>query len=158
MTRLDKDTEVDVETYRFTDAKFSSRHTEGRVTASTKYTTQRETLIAPKGSYVVDMNQPSARIMPWMVEPSAPESLVYWGFFNSVIQAPSEFWIRPDYMEVKAPEMMEKSPELKARFEKRMREDSEFASDPDAIYQFFYEIVKKQSEQNNELHPIWRVL
>ncbi len=103
------------------------------------------------------MNQPNARLAVWMLEPSAPGSLVYWGFFNQVVQPGGEFWIRPQYMEVKGREMLKKDPVLKAEFEERMK-DPAFAKTPDAILDFFYQKMKKSAEQNNELHPAWRVM
>ena len=157
-TRLAEPKEVEVETYRYTKAFFSPRQSEGRVpVVKTEYTTQKELLQAPAGSIVIDMNQPNGRLAAWMFEPSAPGSLVYWGFFNQVVQAPNEFWIRLSYMEEKGRELLAKDPVLKAEFEEK-KKDAKFAKDPQAILNFFYEKVKKSAHQNNELHPAWRVM
>ena len=150
--------EVEVETYRYKGGKFSSRQSEGRIPVTAEYTTQVEKLEYPAGSIYIDMNQPASRVAMWLLEPSAPGSLTYWGFFNVCVQAGNEFWIRPQYMEVKGREMLAADPALKARFEQKLREDASFASNPQAILDFFYQIVKKRSHQNNELHPAWRVL
>lgn len=158
-TVLDDSKEVEVETYRYTGATFSKWQSEGRVpVTSTKFTTQTEKLVYPKGSYYIDMNQPNAKLALFMLEPEAPGSLVYWGFFNVHVQASNEFWVRPSYMEVKGREMLAKDPELKARFEAKKKNDKAFANDPAAILNFFYEIVKKQSQQDNDVHPAWRVM
>lgn len=158
LTRIPEDREIEVETYRYTGATFSPRQSEGRITASPRYTTQTETLMAHKGDYVLDMNQPSARVAAWLLEPMAPGSLAYWGFFNDILQAPNEFWIRLSYMEEKGREMMEKDPALKAEFEAKKASDPAFAKDSDAILNFFYSRVKAQAEQNNEIHPAWRLM
>ena len=37
-------------------------------------------------------------------------------------------------------------------------EETGFVKNPQAILDFFYQIVCKRSHQNNELHPAWRVM
>lgn len=157
-SRLAGGERIKVETYRYTDATFDTRQSEGRVPVHTTFTTQTEELICPQGALLIDMNQPSARVAAWLLEPSAPGSLTYWGFFNQVIQAPGEFWINLSYMEVKGRELLQKNPDIKNAFEARKAADPAFASDPKAILGFFYELVKKTSEQNNEIHPAWRLM
>ena len=157
-TRITEPKQVEVETYRYTKAVFSTRQSEGRIPVlKTEYTTQHETLVAPEGSVLIDMNQPNGRLAGWLLEPSAPGSLVYWGFFNQVVQPTHEFWIRLPYMEEKGRELLAKDPALKAEFEER-KKDPKFANDPQAILNFFYQKVKKSAHQNNELHPAWRVM
>lgn len=150
--------EVEVETYRYTDGVFSTRQSEGRVpVVSTKYTTQTEKLKCPKGSIVVSMDQPNAKLALYLFEPDAPGSLVYWGFFNSHIQPGNEFWVNQAYMEVKGREMLRNDPAIKADFEQKMK-DPDFSGSPDRILNYFLEICRKQSHQDNELHPIWRLM
>ena len=147
-----------VETYRYKGGKFSSRQSEGRIPVQTEFTTQTEILEYPAGSIYIDMNQPASKVAMWLLEPAAPGSLTYWGFFNVCVQAGNEFWIRPQYMEEKGREMLAKDPLLKAAFEQKLREDAEFASNPQAILMYFYDIVRKRAHQNNELHPAWRIM
>ena len=157
-TRLTEPKEVEVETYRYTKATFSPRQSEGRIPVlKTEYTTQKETLEYPAGSVLIDMNQPNGRLAAWMLEPSAPGSLVYWGFFNQVVQSTNEFWIRLPYMEEKGRELLAKDSALKAEFEEK-KKDPKFANDPQAILNFFYQKVKKAAHQNNEVHPAWRIM
>lgn len=157
-TRLTEPKKIEVETYRYNGATFSTRQSEGRIpVVKTDYTTQTETLEYPAGSIFIDMNQPSGRIAAWLLEPSAPGSLVYWGFFNQVLQPTNEFWIRLGYMEEKGRELLAKDPALKAEFDERMK-DPAFAGDSNAILNFFYERVRKAAHQNNEVHPAWRVM
>lgn len=157
-TRLTEPKKIEVETYRYNGATFSPRQSEGRIpVVKTDYTTQTETLEYPAGSILIDMNHPSARIAAWLLEPSAPGSLVYWGFFNQVLQPTNEFWIRLGYMEEKGRELLAKDPALKAEFDEKMK-DPAFAGDSNAILNFFYERVRKAAHQNNEVHPAWRVM
>ena len=157
-TRLTEPKKIEVETYRYNGATFSTRQSEGRIpVVKTDYTTQTETLEYPAGSILIDLNQPSGRIAAWLLEPSAPGSLVYWGFFNQVLQPTNEFWIRLGYMEEKGRELLAKDSALKAEFDERMK-DPAFAGDSNAILNFFYERVRKAAHQNNEVHPAWRVM
>lgn len=157
-TRLEEPRQMTVQTYRYTDASFSKQQSEGRIPVKATFTTQTEVLSAPSGALFIDMNQPSARVAAWLLEPSAPGSLTYWGFFNQVVQAPGEFWIGLPYMEVKGRELLRKDPELRKEFEAKRSSDPSFASDPEAILRFFYAKVKKSSEQNMNIHPAWRVM
>ena len=157
-TRLTEPKKIEVETYRYNGATFSTRQSEGRIpVVKTDYTTQTETLEYPAGSILIDMNPPSGRIAAWLLEPSAPGSLVYWGFFNQVLQPTNEFWIRLGYMEEKGRELLAMDAALKAEFDERMK-DPAFAGDSNAILNFFYERVRKAAHQNNEVHPAWRVM
>ena len=157
-TRLQEPKTLEVETYRYTKAVFSPRQSEGRIpVVKTEYTTQTEMVEYPAGSVLIDMNQPSSRVAAWMLEPSAPGSLVYWGFFNQVVQSTNEFWIRLPYMEEKGRELLAKDPALKAEFEEK-KKDLAFAKNPQAVLNFFYEKVKKAAHQDNEMHPAGRIM
>lgn len=150
--------EMEVETYRYTGGTFSTRQSEGRVPlASTTYSTQTEKQIAPKGSIIVPMDQANAKLAIYLFEPDAPGSLTYWGFFNLHVQAGNEFWVNQAYMEFKGREMLENEPAVRAEFEQKMK-DPDFASSPDAILNYFLEICRKRSHQDNELHPVWRLM
>lgn len=155
--RLEESQPVKAETYRYKKATFAKRQSEGRVPVSTEYTTQTEVLTCPQGALLIDMNQPAARMAAWLLEPEAPGSLTYWGFFNSVVQAPGEFWISLPYMEVKGRELLEKEPAIRAEFEARKKNDLAFAKDPQAILEFFMDKVRARAENDDNLHPAWRI-
>lgn len=36
--------------------------------------------------------------------------------------------------------------------------DPGFASDPDRILGYFYEICRRRAHQDNDLYPLWRLL
>ena len=157
-TVAEEASEVEVETYRFTGGTFSTMQSEGRVPlVSTTYTTQTETLVYPEGSIVLDMAQPNAKLALYLFEPDAPGSLVYWGFFNVHVQPGNEFWVNQAYMEVKGREMLQNDPAIREEFEKKMK-DPGFASDPDRILGYFYEICRRRAHQDNDLYPVWRLL
>ena len=155
--KITKAQPVETETYRYTQATYAKQQSEGRIPVETEYTTQTETLNCPEGALLIDMNQPAARVAAWLLEPSAPGSLTYWGFLNSVVQSPGEFWISLPYMEVKGREMLAHDPQLKKEFEAKKANDPAFANDPNAILNFFYAKVRKRAEGNANIHPAWRI-
>lgn len=155
---LEEAKELEVETYRYTGAKYATYQSEGRIPVlEAPHTTQTEKILCPKGSIIVDMNQPSAKLAAFMFEPDAPGSLIYWGFFNVHLQPGSEFFVRQNYMEVKGREMIENEPDIRKQYEEKMK-DPEFANNPSAILDFFYQICLKRANQNADVHPILRLM
>lgn len=158
-TRLEKAMPMNVETYRFTPAsQWSKTPYEGRFTLKPDFTVQTETVTYPANSAVVDMNQPLAKIAAFLLEPNAPTSLVYWGFFDNYIRPASEFFISLRYMEVKGREMLEKDPQLKAEFEKEKQTNPEFKTNPNAVLQFFMNKLRKNVDPDANLYPVGRLL
>ena len=156
--RLSHDSEYDVETYRFANPKWSQFPYEGRVTLTADYTTQKEKVTYRKGDIIVTTSQPKVKILAHMLEPKSPTSLVYWGFYNLWARPSTEFWIRLNYMEVKGREMLEKDEALRAEFESKKANDPEFASNPNAILQFFMSKVRENVEPNANRYPVGRLM
>ena len=153
---LPQEQSLEVETYRFTQAEWSRVPNEGRITATTQYTTQTEKLNIPKGSIVVPTNQPRAKLIAHLFEPNGPTSLVYWGFFTGFLRPSTEFWVNLNYMEVKGREMLDKDPALRREFEAKKAANASFASDPQAILQFFMDKIRVHVEPNANLYPVVR--
>ena len=77
-----------------------------------------------------------------ILEPTAGDSMAAWGEFNNAFE-------RKEYMEgyvaeEEARKMLAKDPALKAEFEKKLKDDAEFAGNPGARLDFFY-----------RRHPAW---
>ena len=156
-SRLEKDEIFDVVSYHFTDSEWSRFPYEGRSTVQTKYNEVKERLDFHRGDVYVSMAQPKAKIIAHLLEPKSPTSLVYWGFYNNFVRAPSEFYIRLNYMEFKGREMMEKDPALKAEFEKKLKEDKAFAADPNARLNFFMTLVREQVGLGVNRYPVAKI-
>ena len=156
-TRLEEGAAILVETYRFTKVQFAQRQYEGRITVTPEYTTQPERVFYPAGSVVVSMNQLRARLVAQLLEPKAPSSLVYWGYFNPWCQPASEFYINLGYMEVKGREMLAQDPQLRKTFEDKKATDPIFAANPQAILQFFMTELRKNVEPEINLYPVGRI-
>jgi len=148
--RIERTTEpwsAAVDTYRCTDLKWNAQSFEGHhVMFSPQFaarsfsghcTPVRETLSFPAGSVVVAMDQRAAKVAMEWLEPEAPDSAVAWGYFDAVFEQ-KEF--AEDYVTEKlARDMMAKDPKLSEEFEQRLAADKQFASDPKARLDFFYQ-------------------
>jgi hypothetical protein len=156
--RLEEGQTMLVETYRFTKVQFAQRQYEGRITVTPDFLTQTERVFYPAGSVIVSMNQLRARLVAHLLEPKAPGSLVYWGFFNPWCQPASEFYINLGYMEVKGREMMDNDPLLRKLFEEKKAGDPDFADNPQAILQFFMTELRKNVEPEINLYPVGRIV
>jgi len=157
-SRIEKGAAMLVETCRFTKAQFSQRQYEGHITVTPEYTTQTERVFFPAGSILVSMNQIRARLIAHLLEPNAPSSLVFWGYFNTYCQPASEFYINTGYMEVKGREMLAQDPVLRKNFEDRKNGDPAFANDSQAILQFFMTELRKNVEPDINLYPVGKII
>ncbi len=151
MDFLDKETVLEVESYRFENVNLSGTSSEGRQMARCKSVPITEIRNFPAGSTVICMNQACARLIAHALEPNAPSSFVAWVFFNSIFQRTKYF---ENYAkEALARQMLENDPALKKPFEEENASDSAFASNPRAIQNWFYE----QSPYVDQKHNIYQV-
>ena len=123
-------------------AQFSPASVEGhqRVTLKGAWS-PRMAEIAPGGLYV-PIAQAKSRLLVHLLEPTAGDSMAAWGDFNNAFE-------RKEYMEGYVAEeqarlMLAKDPALKAEFERKLRDEPEFAKSPGARLDFFY-----------RRHPAW---
>lgn len=151
------DTIYNAQTYRFINPEWSKFPYEGRITLKSDFSEQTESVKCNAGDIIVYTNQPKVKIVAHMLEPKSPTSLVYWGFYNCYARPTTEFWIRLNYMEVKGRELLAKDPELRKEFELKKQQDKQFASNPDAILQFFMTKVRANIEQDANRYPVIKI-
>jgi hypothetical protein len=140
--RLDKPLQVRAQVFHADKVEFAPASVEGHQRADIEGAWRAEQVELPPGALFVPIAQPLARLLVHILEPQAPDSMAAWGAFNNAFE-------RKEYMEAYvaedvAREMLAKDPALKARFERRLREDAAFAASPRARLDFFY-----------RLHPAW---
>nr|WP_202842741.1 M14 family metallopeptidase [Luteimonas saliphila] len=145
--------EADVETFRATGKQLAAGSVEGhqRLAVEGRWATERRDV--PAGSLFVPIAQPKARLAMALLEPQAPDSLLQWGLFNNAFE-------RKEYMEAYvaeavAREMLAADPALKAEFERRLREDADFAGDASARLEFFHRRHPSWDERL-DLYPVLR--
>lgn len=145
---------LEMETFRSAKVEFGSSPKEGRMTASVEGKWAPEAISISKGSLFIPIEQSASRILLQIIEPTAPDSLVYWGFFNSVFE--SKEYMENYMLEVIAREMLANSPDVKAEFEQMIEDDPAFAEDPAARLDFFYK-KHPSYDQRLGLYPVVRI-
>jgi Zinc carboxypeptidase len=152
--RLAAPAQLDVESYRFVDVRFSPAPFEGRQTARFRSEPVRESRIYPAGSYVVPLAQAAGRVALHLFEPDGPDSLVAWGFFHPIFEQ-KEY--AEDYvLEKLAREMLARDEKLKREFEERLASDAKFAASPSERLRFFHQRSPYWDARLN-LYPVGRV-
>jgi hypothetical protein len=142
-----------VDTWRADSAQTAPRSVEGRQRLEAKGRWARDTQDVSAGALFVPIAQPRARLAMALLEPQAPDSLLQWGVFNNAFEQ-KEYM--EDYVaEDVAREMLAKDPAVQAEFDRRLRDDPEFAKSPQARLDFFYRRHTAYDERLM-LYPILR--
>ena len=131
-----------VQAFDADSVKFSPAPSEGHQRATVAGTWKPASASLGPGALFVPIAQPKARLLMAILEPQAPDSMAAWGLFNNSFE-------RKEYMEGYVAEeqarlMLARDPALKAEFEKKLKDDAEFAKNPRARLDFFY-----------RRHPAW---
>ena len=140
--------------FRADTVEFDKASVEGhqRVEIHGKWEDQQASLQA--GALFVPVAQPLSRLVVHILEPQAPDSMAAWGEFNNAFE-------RKEYMEAyvaeeEARKMMAADPALKAEFEAKLKQDPEFAANPYARLNFFYQ-RHDAFDRGYNVYPILRV-
>ncbi|MDT8323518.1 MAG: M14 family metallopeptidase [Bacteroidota bacterium] len=153
--RLTAEVTLVVESTVFSEPEWRDTPYEGRFTVTAQQRSRVDTMTFPEGTYVVNMAQASARAALHLLEAQAPDSFVYWGFFNAVFERKEYF---EDYvMEAMAPDMLKADPVLRVEFEQRLETDSAFAASPRDRLMFFYE-RSPYWDSHKDVYPVRRLL
>lgn len=155
-TYLQNITEYNIITYKFSNIKLSANSYEGRQKVQTfdmeEFSEKRS---FPKGSILVPMKQRRARLIMHMFEPKSRDALLGWGFFNSIFE--QKEYAESYVMEKKAREMIAADKKLENEFNTKMSQEPDFASDPQAILNWFY----NKSEYRDSLlnsYPVCKII
>jgi len=131
---------VAVEMYRLVEPKPAKEPFEGRFALKTGVKPESHSETFSAGSVRVPTDQPLGDLAIMLLEPACADSLLAWGFFSEILQ-------RTEYMEgyVVAPmaeKMLAEDPKLKEEFEAKLTRDPNFATNPTARLQWFYQRSK----------------
>ncbi len=154
-TRLAKPLTTEVESYKLTEPKWATSSFENRITLTAKQATVKETRTFIAGSALVPLDQEAANVAIHLLEPTGPDSLFFWGYFNSIFEQKEG---GSGYvLEKLAREMLAKDPKLQEEFDKRLL-DPAFARSPQARLRFFYERSPYYLNQRIGVYPVGRIL
>ena len=155
LEKLDKPIELNVEHYKFSDAKWQQNPYEGHhpVRYTTTTFTAKETY--PAGTIVARMNQRAARVLINALEPTAPDAFVAWGFFDAIFE--QKEYGEGYVLEKMASDMIAKDSALKQEFENKLQADTAFAHAPYQRLNFFYQHSPYWDKSLN-VYPISRLM
>lgn len=154
MTLLDEEKEIEVESYCFRDVRLSGRSIEGHQTATFTVDPIKEIRRYAKGSAIIPVGQARARLIIHALEPMAPGSFAYWGFFNSIFERVEYF--ESYAMERIARDMIAEDPMLMEELKMAMNENPSMADNPNLILSWFYERTPYYDQRHN-IYPIGRI-
>ncbi|NOT89471.1 MAG: M14 family metallopeptidase [Lysobacter sp.] len=146
-------TKAEVGIFRDETPTFAAASSESHQRLTVEGEWKAETHDIGTGALFVPIAQPKARLAMSLLEPLAPDSLLAWGLFNNAFEQ-KEYM--EDYVaEDVAREMLARDPAVRERFERRIKEDPEFAADPQARLEFFYRLHTAWDERFG-LYPVMR--
>jgi hypothetical protein len=117
--------------------------------------TERQLRAFGPGDLWVPLDQRSALVAAHLLEAQAPDGLMFWNAFDTVLQF-KEYG--EDYVvEPIAREMLARDPALAKEFERRLASDSAFAASPFQRSDFFYR-RSPWADPDQNLHPVARAL
>jgi hypothetical protein len=114
-----------------------------------------EEILFPVGSVVVPTSQRAARVIAHLLEPRSEDSLLRWGFFNTIFE--QKEWGESYVLEGLARELLAQDPALRAEFEQKKAADKAFTADFEAILNWFYNHSPYRDPQRN-VYPIGKVM
>jgi Zinc carboxypeptidase len=146
-------TDEALETFRATRVTYSKTTFEGHATLTFEGKWQPERRTVPVGSLFVPIAQPNARVLVALLEPQAPDSLAAWGFFATAFE--QKEYMEPYVAEEVGRELLAKDPKVAEEFDRKLAQDADFAANPQARLDFFYQRSPSWDERLN-LYPVYR--
>lgn len=141
--------------YRFGDDNYKVEPFEGHIQVRGTTVPETRKQLFPAGSVYISTDQPLGELAMLLLEPASKDSYFSWGFFLSIFQRTE--YIEAYVMEPTMKKMLEESPGLAAAFEQKKAQDTLFANDPNAIYNWFYSKTKYYDDRYL-LYPVGREL
>lgn len=136
MEILGTETSSLVTQYRFSQYRFSPQPVEGHFTVSGEMTSEERKVTFPAGSVRIKTDQPLGDLAVHLLDPSSPDSFLQWGFFPGIFSRTE--YIEEYVMMPLAEKMLRESESLQKEFEQKRKDDPDFATSKDKIYQWFY--------------------
>jgi hypothetical protein len=150
---VQKSCNKNLDVFRAQKVKFSTRPSEGHQTARLDGQWSQENQPVLAGSLFVPISQPKSRLVMALLEPQAVDSYAHWGFFNAHFE--QKEYLEDYVTEQIAEDIMKADPQVAAEFQRRLKDDPEFAKDSAARLDFFYRRHASWDARMN-LYPIMR--
>ncbi len=150
---LASDLTAEISGYKFSNPKWRNVSYEGHITLSVNSIENNVVRTFPAGTAVIDMNQRTAKIIAYLLEPKSNDSFLYWGFMNIIFE--QKEYAETYVMEKMAREMIASNPELKAEFLKEKAENPAM-KDHWTQTNWFYQRTPYYDAKHN-IYPIGRI-
>jgi hypothetical protein len=145
---------VEVEAYRVQDVRLAETAYEGHVRVEESSSRiERRTMLFPAGSVRVATDQPLGDLAILLLEPDSQDSFYRWGFFLEIFSRTE--YVERYVLEPLAQQMLDQDPQLRRKFEARLKSDEEFRGDAEARLRWFYERTPYY-DQRYLLYPVAR--
>jgi len=155
MQPLEKDTEIEVESYKITSYETSKSPYEGHYGHyNTIISKSTEKITFKKGDFQIKTQQKGVKFLLETLEPEAVDSYFNWNFFDAILQQKEYF--SAYVFEDLATEILAKNTKLKEEFETKKQQDKEFSENGAAQLDWVY----KHSIYYEKAHlqyPIYRI-
>ncbi len=145
---------IEAEVFRATKAELSKKSFEGHTSLSLKGTWKTEKVVLPKGTLFVPVDQTASWLIGHLLEPTGPDSLAAWGFFNAHFE--QKEYMEPYVAEQVAQELVKRDIASRDEFQKKLSADPEFAKSAEERLNFFYRKHPSWDDHFNR-YPIFRV-
>lgn len=156
MKQLEKDSEMEVETYYIENYESPKQPFEGHYWhTGVTLRTEKQKVNFSKGDWYIPVNQWTNRYIIETLEPKAVDSFFKWNFFDTILQAKEHF--SAYVFEDLAAELLEKSPELKKQLEEKRKSKPEFAKSANAQLEFIYD-HSPYREKEYLRYPVFRLM
>ncbi|HEY3840574.1 MAG TPA: M14 family metallopeptidase [Bryobacteraceae bacterium] len=151
---LDHEGQFQATSVRLLHPQWNEQPFEGRHRVEYRIERHDERRTFPAGTVLVRMDQRAARVALNLLEPDAPDSAVKWGMIDTIFEQKQD--AASFVLEPLAQSLEQERDELRVVYQKRLREDRQFAADPNARLQWWYE-RSPYAEVDHYLYPVYRI-
>jgi len=152
----DKKHKIAIESYKFSEQKWQDKSFEGRTgLASFEMDKEERVIEYEEGAMVIPLHQRTLKIIVHLLEPKADNSLVSWGFFNSIMERKE--YAETYVMEKMAREMIEENPSLVHEFEEWKAKNPGQAKNQWLQTMWFFERTPYW-DQKKDVYPVGRII
>ena len=152
---VQNDTKISAIQTKLNNVKFSSFPYENRFRPSFDTDEFDADIIIPKGSILIPSKQSKIKVLIWLLEAESEDSFLKWGFFNSIFE--QKEYVEMYVMEPLAVEMFKNDPQLKETFEKKKKEDKQFAASQWLQMNWVYNHSLWADPQRN-VYPVLKII
>jgi hypothetical protein len=156
MSRLKKDTLIEVEAYRIDDYKTSPRQYEmHHLNSDLKISASLQKINFRKGDWYIPMDQPANRFLIETLEPQAEDSYFAWNYFDAILGQKEGYSAYA--FEDTAAAWLKNDPVLQTKLGQKRTADSAFARNGSAQLNYVYQ-QSPYAEPGYLRYPVYRLL